>query len=253
MSVEECSPRKREVDPRELAGTSTQLAVFGYGSLIWKLEEGFEHPRPALVRGFLRRLWQGSPDHRGTPEAPGLVATLVRVPLVRGVEPITQGILYSVRPDAVADVLGRLCIRERAGYECVEVQAVLPDGTTCSAVTFSATPANEQWVGPQHWIGRAGRGSGDGMDGDCDLLFLDCARAGCSGCAAPRPAAACSAAALARVVSRARGTSGTSLEYLSSTRAALAQRGVTDSHLDDVWAELCAAADEAVTGAGAQA
>ena len=51
--------------------------VFGYGSVIWKPAFEFVESVPATLSGYTRRFWQGSPDHRGTPEEPGRVVTLV--------------------------------------------------------------------------------------------------------------------------------------------------------------------------------
>jgi len=55
------------------------LWVFGYGSLVWKPPAGAEQNTRLVgyVEGY-RRVWcQASTDHRGTPEAPGSVVTLV--------------------------------------------------------------------------------------------------------------------------------------------------------------------------------
>jgi cation transport regulator ChaC len=81
--------------------------LFGYGSLIWKADFPFLERRPAHIRGWSRRFWQGSHDHRGTPEAPGRVVTLVRDPAA-----ICHGMAYRITPD----VLGPLDVREKNGY-----------------------------------------------------------------------------------------------------------------------------------------
>ena len=58
---------------------SAHVIVFGYGSLLWKHSElECSHSSPAMLRGFVRRLHQWSPDHRGTAASPGRVATLSR-------------------------------------------------------------------------------------------------------------------------------------------------------------------------------
>lgn len=52
--------------------------VFGYGSLIYKPPPfGVLLRIPCYITSHLRRFWQLSEDHRGTPEAPGRVVTLL--------------------------------------------------------------------------------------------------------------------------------------------------------------------------------
>ncbi|MDN3523282.1 gamma-glutamylcyclotransferase [Halomonas ramblicola] len=81
--------------------------LFGYGSLIWKADFPYIERRPAHIHGWVRRFWQGSHDHRGTPEAPGRVVTLVRRPGVA-----CHGMAYRIAPE----VLTPLDVREKNGY-----------------------------------------------------------------------------------------------------------------------------------------
>jgi cation transport regulator ChaC len=82
--------------------------VFGYGSLIYKVDFPYLQREAASLLGWARRFWQGSHDHRGTPQAPGRVVTLVRAP-----RQLCRGVAYRVDES----VFEHLDHREKNGYE----------------------------------------------------------------------------------------------------------------------------------------
>jgi glutathione-specific gamma-glutamylcyclotransferase len=122
------------------------LWIFGYGSLLFRPDFPFEERRPARIQGFTRRLDQGSPDHRGTPERLGRVATLVRA---EGAW--VGGAAYRVAEPDEERVLAQLDHREQGGYERLTIAALpLADGEAAiTATTWIATPENPYHLGPE--------------------------------------------------------------------------------------------------------
>ena len=99
--------------------------LFGYGSLIYKVDFPYLERRRARLDGWARRFWQGSHDHRGTPEAPGRVVTLVP-----DAASVCVGMAYRVTPD----VFAHLDHREKNGYVRETLALSLDDGKTWAHV-----------------------------------------------------------------------------------------------------------------------
>lgn len=120
------------------------MRVFGYGSLIWRPDMPFTHRAPGWTRGWSRRFYQGSWDHRGTREAPGRVVTLLPDP-----EATTWGMVYEIDEAVAREVGARLDYREKGGYERVTLEVVLPgEGRVVEATTYIASPENPDYLGP---------------------------------------------------------------------------------------------------------
>ncbi len=167
--------------------------IFGYGSLIWRPDFPAIARQPARIRGWKRRFWQGSTDHRGVPEAPGRVVTLLPAPPTSW----CHGMAYALPPDGSHAVLAHLDHRERGGYERHRVELHFesgeregPAGGRAQGLLYIATPANPNWLGP-----------------------------------APLER-------IARQIARSRGPSGHNLEYLLRLAESLRAMGATDPHVE---------------------
>lgn len=118
--------------------------LFGYGSLIYKVDFDYLERRPAYIQHWVRRFWQGSHDHRGTPEAPGRVATLVQKPGARCV-----GMAYKVTPE----VFEHLDHREKNGYLRLATTLYFhgegdePAHEQADGLVYIATEDNEAFLG----------------------------------------------------------------------------------------------------------
>ncbi|KAG5977987.1 hypothetical protein E4U55_006445 [Claviceps digitariae] len=106
-----------------------------------------------------------SEDHRGTPDAPGRVVTLLERPFW---ETLTEdhhsapnqvwGVAYRIPPEKVSQVKAYLDIREINGYSihhtpfhpAADADARKSPGRIIKTLVYIGTPDNEQFVGPQH-------------------------------------------------------------------------------------------------------
>ncbi|RBW49246.1 gamma-glutamylcyclotransferase [Marinobacter sp. F3R11] len=112
--------------------------LFGYGSLIYKVDFPFLEQRPAFIEGWTRRFWQGSHDHRGTPEAPGRVVTLIEQPGA-----VCKGMAFRVSPD----VFEHLDVREKNGYLRLDTTLTFGEGGQAKGLVYIATEDNEAFLG----------------------------------------------------------------------------------------------------------
>ena len=120
------------------------------GSLCWKNSE-----LPAVeqfvgrVHGWRRLFAQRSTDHRGTPSAPGLVATLIADPDLEAIglrsadeaPSATAGVCYRIDDADAPRVLDALDFREKGGYTR-EVVQVAHAGGTLDALLYRGTVDN---------------------------------------------------------------------------------------------------------------
>ncbi|GAB57763.1 gamma-glutamylcyclotransferase [Rheinheimera nanhaiensis] len=114
--------------------------LFGYGSLIYKTDFAYLDTKPACIYGWQRRFWQGSHDHRGTPQAPGRVLTLIEAPGAR-----CAGMAYQVTPDTFE----HLDHREKNGYLRVFTPLHwLHEAGEAEGIVYLATPDNAAYLGP---------------------------------------------------------------------------------------------------------
>ncbi|KAJ7871729.1 ChaC-like protein [Mycena leptocephala] len=100
------------------APPAAPFVVFGYGSLIFKPPPNVVAQVPGFLKGYVRRFAQKSHDHRGTPENPGRVVTLVHKEdwdLFSSSdafpdEDTVWGVAYTIDPEFEADVRAYLGI-----------------------------------------------------------------------------------------------------------------------------------------------
>lgn len=114
------------------------LHVFAYGSLLFRPSRFFGERRPAKVHGYRRAFRQASPDHRGTPEYPGRV-----VSLIADAAATCGGAVYAVDDALVEEALIELDDRESGGYERLHVLAeVRGEPSPIEAITWIGHPSN---------------------------------------------------------------------------------------------------------------
>ena len=121
---------------------SRPLWLFGYGSIIWKAGFHYERAELGFIRDRARRFWQGSSDHRGTPDAPGRVVTLVDVP-----GETCWGMAFLIPAKQVAATMVELDYREKNGYARQAVVIETRSGQCLKGITYHADTTNPHFLG----------------------------------------------------------------------------------------------------------
>ncbi len=151
---------------KDLSNSSTNLRIFGYGSLCWR-PDGLLCDANRIKRSYAtalgyKRCWcQKSADHRGTADFCGIVCTLLsddEVASVYGTDSksvsstyVTEGVVYEVVPKDGEDhasfidqLLEELDFREKGGYARDLIDVVVLDEVTneprvCQALLYRGT------------------------------------------------------------------------------------------------------------------
>ncbi|KZT61865.1 ChaC-like protein [Calocera cornea HHB12733] len=140
--------------------------VFGYGSLIFKPPPHTVRRQPGYVKGYVRRFAQSSWDHRGTPERPGRVVTIIpwaewhalaqerKHEEAADEEDIVWGVAYTIDPAFEDEVRAYLDYREKNGYS-VHTEDIynLVDGKEQliipQCILYVGLASNPSFVGPE--------------------------------------------------------------------------------------------------------
>ncbi|OMH83743.1 putative glutathione-specific gamma-glutamylcyclotransferase 2 [Zancudomyces culisetae] len=208
---------RQEIEAKVNEEGSEGVWVFGYGSLIWKVDFPVEERRVGYIKGFERRFWQKSHDHRGTPEKPGYVVTLVENEQLAELEKSIggqsksgddgkcYGVVYRIKKGLEKEVLDHLDHREKDGY------------TVHKVCVYSDEPrdgSEEEHVVVKEALVYIGQAENSSFAGPVTNEEV------------------------ARVIANTIGLSGTNQEYLFNLCEAL--RGLTPSHMlvDDHLLEL---------------
>jgi cation transport protein ChaC len=139
---------------------SSDLWIFGYGSLMWQPGFAFDELRPARLIGCHRSMCIYSHHWRGTPERPGLVLGLDTGGSCRGVA-------FRVAAERAGETLAYLHERELRNHVYREVTRPIRfcDGTGTRALAYVADRTHRQYagaLGPEERLALISQGQGAG-------------------------------------------------------------------------------------------
>jgi len=228
----------------------TPLLLFGYASLLWNPDVVYTSATPACVAGFHRRLWQASPDHRGTPSAMGRVATLLPACAGRWRARVAGGVTCSeLEGRALRAWLNRCEGGDGGGSggaasTAVELEEAEEGGElpvvhgTVYALEKECARAMLEKLCVRERAGYELLGVRLALEGDvveADAFTFSGATGVGFGAGFFAPS---SSAEVARVVASASGSSGPNLVYFAELLKAMRARNVVDRHLEEVWGLL---------------
>jgi len=143
---------------------TSDLWVFGYGSLMWRPEFEAAEVRPALLSGYRRCFCITSVHHRGTLDRPGLVLGLDR-------GGVCHGLAFRIPQAQVSRTVAALRAREQVNGVYREARVgISTEGGQLNAIAYVAERGHPSYAGAlsphlQARIIRAARGlSGTNLD-----------------------------------------------------------------------------------------
>lgn len=121
---------------------SSDLWIFGYGSLMWDPGFTFVERQNARAKGWRRSFCMSSIHYRGTAQSPGLVLALDE-----SQSDHCDGVGFRVAPERAAETLAILRERELISYAYHEVRLPisLADGACVQAITYVINRDGEQY------------------------------------------------------------------------------------------------------------
>lgn len=138
------TPRQVALAEGEARSGQSDIWLFGYGSLIWRPDFPYSKKSVAIVDGWVRRFWQGSHDHRGVPEAPGRVVTLLP-----DTDQQCAGMAFQIEHKDAQEIFTALDYREKNGYERQYAPCLLvEENRTVECMFYIATTSNTAFLGP---------------------------------------------------------------------------------------------------------
>ncbi|KAJ4544047.1 hypothetical protein HRR83_004493 [Exophiala dermatitidis] len=136
--------------------------LFGYGSLIWKPPPHYADVLSKKINAFRATfeamfVGSGSEDHRGTPEAPGRVVTLIQRSFWETLDDPQRdtegdrvwGVAYHIVPSKVKEVKEYLDLREINGYsiQYTPFHPADPSLPDLQCLVYIGMPDNPQFLG----------------------------------------------------------------------------------------------------------
>ena len=183
---------------------------------MWRPDIPFIEQRPARLHGWVRRFWQGSHDHRGTPNAPGRVVTLIA-----DENAYTDGIAYRLPAKDRAGLLAALDHREKNGYQRLIAPILFRD----ASLDQLDTQAHEELSARAHEPLRNGtiERKVPGTTASCLVYVAEPDNHAFLGAAPPVD--------IVRQIAASVGPSGRNIDYLFDLSATLRKLGIVDEHV----------------------
>nr|ACO15756.1 Cation transport regulator-like protein 2 [Caligus clemensi] len=124
--------------------------LFGYGSLIWKTNFNYEKMLTGYIKGYMRRFWWWSLDHRGVPGAPGRVVNVIPS---EDPEERVWGVAYEIPDEDWKKTVGpALDHREKGGYSRRQESFHFKNGDgiyeCLDVVIYIGSISDPQYAGP---------------------------------------------------------------------------------------------------------